>query len=242
MECLRPLEKCLSNARSVAKVLTDHLSSQPQVDKTGGEIVTVSLTFACKSLEAIVSELKYKRVVQAAILVRPVYEQSIRVLWACSEQGRWDRLCSNWLQGEIKWAGDAKESTPKLRQQAFDCLQECKCLLARIPAQGDVPKIDCMLRQLSHHGLNSCDATTTKFYYQCYRELSQFAHGNYRWIGGHVRFAAIAQHVVILAIWSVCALMMAAHWLIGCDYSRHFESAARLIQQCDRNKFRCFEA
>jgi len=232
LDCFVILDRAHDSLYSVGCDFVQHST----VDDATKQVVLASIEFGCDTLQAVKLELERKRVVQAAVLVRPLFELAIRNAWASMKKDGWKILRRWWLKEEEKWAKDAYK-TSELRGHADWVLHEVQREMAGLSGMKLAPSLEAMVQDMHRTG-NESDPG--RFIYTCYRELSQFAHANYRWLGGGIRNAAVAQHIVIVGVWAELCVAVPAVELLGKDTKKHYKLADKLFRACSSAAFACF--
>ena len=158
--------------------------------------------------------------VLCATLVRPVFEMSIRLLWATGEPDGWVRLQTSWATGKDKWIKSAAPY-PECKPLADSLRPKVDDVLARRDVHGrdfkNAPDVREMLKKLDEHdavrGLSTpCDNWSAQ-YPGVYQLLCGPSHGDMIDIGKlkSGRFEKTVVTAAIAATWTllrVCSDVM----------------------------------
>ncbi|MBE3099374.1 MAG: hypothetical protein IMZ44_19840 [Planctomycetes bacterium] len=232
----------------------NQILSQPEPDvqehKVQRVIVLSALAFGFESILAVAQEVNRGRVVQAAILCRPLYEAAAQVCWASNEPGGYKALEAASLEAEAYWLRSAIKVAP-WQGTCEDYLQEIVAESTRLGCQKRVPGMQGILLRLCQHdgrvGEEACKMT--KFHYSIYELFSLFQHGNIRMVGPAVSRDSVAQNAVTLCVFSTQLLVAAAapitvssfdeaQRLVACETDKTMD----LMGKCGIEHFRCFSA
>ena len=172
---LRRLEAC--EARFQATI-----DKQKPLPEPLGFMIQQGMTFAHETVEAIKEQLDKGRIPQAEILLRPLYEASVTMLWASREKLGWQRLQADAAKALLDWAEKGKNvpGFEDVARAVLDCPDRC----AWASEAKSLPNVRQMLSMISdldkREGLvgSGEESLHNLSYFMVYGKISQTTHGN----------------------------------------------------------------
>ena len=183
-------------------------------------IMNCSLQYACDTLDAVTTELLARRPLQAAVLVRTLFELAVRLRWASVNDDGWRRLAAYWVRQHEKslkevdqthLCGEAADRRNGLLEDYGAFLEE---VTSPQPAQ-----FDQVLDQTSQEidGRNNRNWSGTL--YNGYRDLCRYAHANMTVCAGGVPFSDVGKVLLCNVCFATVQFVEAARRALGDTFS-----------------------
>ena len=237
MPCLTDvLGKYYEELQTVGGRIHERASCCKEQESRVAGYLLIIIRFALDTFLSIASELGEKRVFQAAILARSVYESAACVAWAF-KTGKHDTLWADWLKDYVDWLKSAERLAP-WKPDAMVELPNREAELRRFGIARGLPKPRGLFAALAKGELTGRSAGEFEnLCYTIFGELSFFSHGN----GLALASRVLPKSVVVQNTVFVC--LMSSYWLTVCG--RGFlaeDEEIPAIRSCEEQRLRSLVA
>jgi len=192
------LIKVIGRCRSSLEGILDKAPDAPKDAPEEVHLIRFSLRYACDTLDAITTELRAGRPLQAGVLVRTLFELALRIRLASLYDDGWRRLIAYWFEqygkslravnrGDLD--AEATARVDKAREDYETFRRE-----GRSPQPSNFKDVlDEVVKEID----GDRNAEWSKCLYNGYRDLCRYAHANMTVCGGGIPIACIGR--VLLA-------------------------------------------
>ena len=215
MSWLQVLALCRS---WLAKMVADE---DPKPHELSLIMAKASLGYAHDTLDAVATELLAGRPLQAAVLVRTMFELAMRVRWASLFDDGWNRLVAYWVRqhewclNEVgKWCLDAatRERVEQSHEIYKTFLKDVACPQRR--------EFDQVLAQVVEREDGSPNREWSGKLYTAYRDLCRYAHANMTACAGGIPLPEVGRVLLVSIAHSTVQFVKASCATFGATLSK----------------------